>query len=267
MAITVTEIMESREVTDGQAATLYYAIDGTSSESDAIAALKATAPTTVRGLVRQPVEIEPIFTDTLTLDAGRWRGIVRYGQSRIHSSPTGTSSFAFDTGGGTQHITQSIGTVGSYPEGAPDHGGAIQVHDNVVEGVDIIVPVYQFTETHVLPSSSVTTAYKGQVFQLTGRVNDAAFKGCAAGECLFLGATGSSRDDGDWVITYRFAASPNKTGISVGSITGIAKKGWEYLWVSYALDEDAGRPVKKPIAAYVEKVYEIGSFALLGIGT
>ena len=25
-------------------------------------------------------------------------------------------------------------------------------------------------------------------------------------------------------------ASPNQTGLSVGSISGISKKGWEYLW-------------------------------------
>ena len=55
----------------------------------------------------------------------------------------------------------------------------------------------------------------------------------------------------------------------MGEITGIAKKGWEYLWVRYAdaKDDTAKAIVKKPIAAYVEKVYEEGNFAGLGIGT
>jgi len=110
---------------------------------------------------------------------------------------------------------------------------------------------------------------KAAYFSLTGKVNDAAFKGLAAGECLFLGASGSKRGEEDWEITFRFAASLNRTGISVGSITGIAKKGWEYLWVRYADVEDAGSNtlVKQPVAAYVEQVYEYGNFAALGIGT
>ena len=69
-------------------------------------------------------------------------------------------------------------------------------------------------------------------------------------------------------ISFKFAASPNATGLVVGDITGIAKKGWEYLWVRYADAEDTSAKVlvKKPIAAYVEQVYPYGNFAGLGIG-
>jgi hypothetical protein len=55
-------------------------------------------------------------------------------------------------------------------------------------------------------------------------VNDSGFKGFAAGECLFLGAAGTKRGSGDWEIGYRFASSPNVTGLTVGDITGINKK-------------------------------------------
>ena len=60
-----------------------------------------------------------------------------------------------------------------------------------------------------------------------------------------------------------------KTGLTVGDITGIDKKGWEYMWVRYADAEDttAKAIVKKPVAVYVEKVYDAGNFADLGIGT
>ena len=77
------------------------------------------------------------------------------------------------------------------------------------------------------------------------------------------------RGQEDWEITYRFAASPNVSGLVVGSITGINKKGWEYLWVRYAEveDEDAQVLVNRPVAAYVERVYDTGNFAALGIGT
>jgi len=81
-----------------------------------------------------------------------------------------------------------------------------------------------------------------------------------------LGASGSKRGDDEWEITFRFAASPNVTGLTVGDITGVDKKGWEYLWVRYSDAEDQKVLVKQPTAVYVEKVYESGSFAGLGIG-
>jgi hypothetical protein len=53
----------------------------------------------------------------------------------------------------------------------------------------------------------------------------------------------------------------------MGDITGIDKKGWEYLWVRYQDAEDADVLVKQPAAVYVEQVYPYGDFSLLGIGT
>jgi hypothetical protein len=41
---------------------------------------------------------------------------------------------------------------------------------------------------------------------------------------------------------------------------------WEYLWVRYGDVEDQKVLVKQPESAYVERVYEPGNFALLGIG-
>jgi hypothetical protein len=100
-------------------------------------------------------------------------------------------------------------------------------------------------------------------------VNNAAFKGFAAGEVLFLGASGSKRGEEDWEITFRFAASPNRANFQVGPITVASKKGWKYLWVRYADAEDATAKVlvKRSVAAYVEKVYPEGNFAGLGIGS
>ncbi len=99
------------------------------------------------------------------------------------------------------------------------------------------------------------------------RVNSGPFRGFAAGEVLFLGASGTKRGGGDWEITFRFAASRNRTNLTIGDITGISKKGWEYLWVRYADAEDANAKalIKKPVAVYVEKVYEEGDFGALGI--
>lgn len=264
MAVTVHEKWASRELSRGEnpAQDLLYIVRGTDDDLEAKAALAAAAPLVYDGLHRQTYRLE-------RTGQTEWEGSVHYG--RKEPAETGDSSYQFDTGGGTQHITHSRQTAARYaPSGqvAPDFQGAIGATHDSVEGVDVTVPVYNFSETHYIPSASVTDAYKGALFLLTGRTNLAAFRGFAPGEVLFLGASGSKRGEEDWEITYRFAASPNATDLTVGPITGIAKRGWDYLWVRYqdAEDTQAKSLVKRPIGVYIERVYDEGDFSGLGIG-
>ena len=268
MAVTVDEKFESRFVTTGQSPSieLRYIVRGTNDQQEVTSAVGGESPETYdaygSGLLfypRNDITVQPIGHEL-------WEGIVHYGPI----PQTNASTFSFDTGGGTQHITQSGFTANKYAaqgETAPDFKGAIGVTADGVEGVDITVPVYQFVETHYLLDTAVTEAYRGTLFSLTGRVNISPFKGFAVGECLFLGAAGGKRAGGDWEIAFRFAGSPNMTGLVVGDITGIAKQGWEYLWVRYAdfLDQAARAIVKRPVAAYVERVYPYGELNTLGI--
>ncbi|MCC7408665.1 MAG: hypothetical protein IT442_11385 [Phycisphaeraceae bacterium] len=271
MPVTVEERYQSRTVS-GDEAQLIYLVRGTLDHAEALAELLAASPTTVGSISRDTSNCQ-----VEELHNGIWLGTARYIRAGVsHSDPpiVGDSSYSFDTGGGTQHITQSLQTIASHvPSGqtAPNFQGAIGATRDGVDGVDITVPVYRFSETHIKADSAVTGTYKGKVYSLTGKVNSGSFRGFNAGECLFLGASGSKRGGAsgeDWEITYSFAASPNRTGLTVGSITGIAKKGWEYLWVRYEDVEDttAKALAKRPTAAYVEKVYELGDFGDLEIG-
>jgi len=118
----------------------------------------------------------------------------------------------------------------------------------------------------------VTPSYRKQLFRLTSKVNQAAWREFDAGEVIFMGASGARRgtkSTDDWEITFKFSASPNETEIVIGEITGIRKRGWEYLWVRYDDQEDefATMLVKRPRAAYVEQVYRYGDFRQLGIGS
>jgi hypothetical protein len=272
MAITVQERLDSRPASIGRQSNvdLHYQVMGTDDDQAAHDAVVTAAPTTYRNMVRETISLDP--TDRADL----WHATVRYvppGGQKKDPPATGESSFSFDTGGGNQHVTQSLSTSGRYGQSgdsAPDFKGAIGVTSDSVEGCDITVPVYQFSETHYLSDATVTAAYKATLFSLTGKTNNAAFKGCAIGECLFLGASGSKRGTGDWEITFKFAASPNKTNLVIGgNITVASKKGWEYLWIRYhdVVDDTVNMIVKRPCGAYVEKVYEEGSFSSLGIGT
>ena len=261
--ITVTEKFGSRQTSEGESPSidLLFTIAGSDDDLEVKSHLLAASPVLYDGLVRQSTHIEPV-------GALLWDGSVRYGQRK--RPETGESSFSFDTGGGTQHITQSLQTLGSYaPSGKtpPNCQGAIGATGESVEGVDVTVPIYNFSETHYIAAEYVTQAYKAVLFTLTGRINAAPFRGFAAGEVLFLGASGSKRGEEDWEITFRFAASPNVSGMTIGEITGINKRGWDYLWVRYEDAEDATAKalVKRPMAAYVERVYYDGNFSGLGI--
>ena len=269
MPVTCQERYDSREVGSGDspAATFKYVVRGTSSEQDALAAVEAAAPLAYDGLVRTAVEVTPLGDGS-----DLWEGSARYGLMSSKPKEVGESTYQFDTGGGTQHITQAKEHVSSYAppdETPPDHQGAIGVTHDSVEGCDITVPVYNFSETHYFDAAAVTPSYKATLFSLTGKTNSASFKGFAAGEVLFLGASGSQRGDGAWEITFRFAASPNAANLAVGSITVASKKGWEHMSVGYADAEDdqAKCIVKRPKWVDINRVYDAGNFAGLGIGT
>lgn len=256
----IRETADSRTFSLGQQPQreLIYDVIDTEDEEEVRTLLFTTSPAVYLGLVRESIQAEP-------LGGGVWKGYVRY--DRINDT-----EFTFDTAGGSQRITQSLATINSYaPTGltAPNFQGAIGVSDDRVEGAEIPGRSYQFTETYRFADGLITPTYRSNLFQLTGRFNNATFKGFSSGECLLMGVTGSKRGDELWSLTFRFACSPNVTGLSVGTITGISKLGWDYLWVRYADFEDslAYCVVKRPIAAYVERVIQPGNFSLLGIGT
>lgn len=258
MAGTIAEAFGSRTFSLGREAAreLIFVIVGAADEDEAKSLLVANAPAVYEGLVIESIEAEP------QNNSGLWRGRAKY--QRL----SGTDEYTFNTGGGTAKITQALSQTGYASSGTPpDFKGAIGVTKDGVEGVDITVPQYEFSETHYFSDAAVTQAYKLALFNLTGRVNLATFRGFDAGECLFLGANGSKRGDEQWAITFNFACSPNLTGVSVGDITGIDKDGWDYLWVRYEDFEDtlAIELVSRPSSAHVAKVYQDGDFDNLGI--
>lgn len=275
MPVTIDEHTESRSFATGRTAfqERFYTVRGTSDEIEVYTQLASFSPAAVdvdgnplNYLPRSSIAASPLHED-------HWQGRVFYGvDGPLSSEP----SYTFDTSGGSQRIFFSRETISKTPapgETAPENYGLIGVTENGVEGTDIIVPSAVFTETHRKANADVTNAYKGTLIKMTGKVNNAIFRGFDAGELLFLGAYGSRRGIiGDWEITFRWAASENQTNIGIGTgplITVPAKKGWEYLWVRFRDEVDGASStlVKKPVAAYVERVYQLGDYSALLIGT
>ena len=248
-----------------------YLVFGVSDESAALAAARPKVKT-VSGMSLESIEV----VERVSGDTWKVKAIYEVDDDGEQPDDTGeeedTTVFAFDTGGGTKHLNQSIKTDGKYPNDAPDFAGAIEVdNEGNVNGVDVTMPVLNFTETHTLAGSRVSTSYKKTLASLTGTVNKSGFRGFSAGEVLFLGASGTKRSkksSAPWEITYRFAVSPNQAGLQVGDIKVARKYGWDYLWVRYAdkVAEGGKNVVKKPVGVYVEMVYPEGDFGNLGIG-
>ena len=182
-------------------------------------------------------------------------------------------SIAWDTTGGTEHVTQGRNQSAddSHPAAgktAANFSGAINVSGTSVQGIDITVPKFHYTETWVTAASNVTTAYVAKIYKLTGKVNQSAWRAFAAGEALFLGAKAQWQGDQPYIsITFEFEAKPNTT-VTIPGITQFTKKGWEFVWIDYdpAEDGNAAKLVQVPRAAYVNKLYEDGDFSDLGIG-
>lgn len=182
-----------------------------------------------------------------------------------------TVAFSHPSGGGAA-ATTTIGFIG--PATAPNFNCAINVTKDNIEGVDITIPQFHFSETHYLPLALVTADYIKTVMAITGTVNEASFRSFDPAEVLFLGASGSQRNQEDVEVTFKFAASHNAGPgiISVGrgddKIENIIKRGWDYMWVRYKtyIDPVTQSQVKKPEYVYVEQVYPFGDFSLLQIG-
>lgn len=245
-----------------------YRVTGTDSADDAMTLLVATAPpsTAIGGMVLAKVQYDIEVEDHLV-----WTCTASYSKKTREERPPldeFQSQYSFETGGGTVHVKRSPRTAGVYVAAGtpPDFRGAIGWDGNDIAGVDVVSPVFNWSETHCLPPEIVTPAYRLALYRATGKMNDAPFKGLAAGEALFLGASGTARGDGNWEISYRFAGSENAFGMVIDDITVTEKLGWHYLWVYYEPAEDASILIRKPRAVFVEELYKPWDFSTIGIG-
>ena len=259
-------------------ATLKFVIIGTDDQVEAQDALYdaiwSSCPTSdvPGGIPLLGCDVDEFMVDEENPDGGIWDGTARYGYSS-QTDPQ-TTQYDFDTGGGTVHLTQAIATriYGSDPDLA-SFGRLIGVQGDrasgfTVQGIDVPAPVFNWTETHYLPLAYINSHYEDVIADLTGKVNQAAFRSAkgklwAPGSVLFQGCSGSERAGQDAAMSYKFAGSPNVTGITIGDFTGITKRGWEAVDVYTRLDPDSGLPAV--VGVRVHQALEYGDFYRLGI--
>lgn len=147
----------------------------------------------------------------------------------------------------------------------PDYKQAIGVTRDSVAGTDVFTPKFEFTIS--TRNQFMTLPRIRQLRAVGGKTNSAAWRGFAAGEVLYLGATGRFTPDELWNVTHKFAVGENLYAIPLSPTLTVPFKGaWEYLWCAYVDDVNANLVVQVPRAAYVEQVYRSADFTLLGLG-
>jgi len=245
-----------------------YLATGSTNENEVETEAYEYFPPTEGGIGPLRVRVEPIDAER-----GLWEVTTTYNRSGSSSAPLvgAESSFEFEIGTTSTHITQSRRTVAGHSiddeEAVPDFDQAIGVTQDGVDGCDILTPESRFSETHYLSAEFVTPAYRRMLRSMVGKVNLAPFRDHDGGEVLLVGIRGGRRRSDDvWELTFAFATSENAFKIAIGDIVVPRKAGWDYLWVYYEPQVVSDRLVSVPKFAFVEEVYQRADFFDLGIG-
>ena len=267
MSVTWNEKPNSARL-ENKSATLSYTLTGTADREVAYALAMGYSSMLFHELYRSEISLTEVGPQIFNVE-------VRYGTLERKQPEAGDFKWSFDTTGATKHMDYSLSTTNTYVASggtATNHKQAIGADDQGnVEGVDVPDRSFKWQETHQLLLSNYGFSYATTLGAYTGRVNSATFRGFPAYTVRFDGANGSpsSRDPALLEITYNFAVSPSETGLTIGDITGIAKTGWDYLWVFYEQADDdtakKARPIPKQVN--VERVHNSFNFSTLGIGT
>ncbi len=267
MSVTVDEMRVSRSLSTSEMSRKFI-IRGTTDEHDAGVAfqsyLDSLGDINFMKLDNSTVKIEEVA-------ANLWYGEASWKyESAVENPPPNSFNISFDISTQTQHITQAVAHIshhGAIDWITRDFSGAIGVdEDGTIQGVDILIPYPTFQINYTFDEGAVNDSYIQTLVDTVGKVNSDTFHNFQAGTLLLTKVSGQKRDDKKWDISFGFSASENATGLTVGGITGIDKKGWEYMWVYYrtkAVDYGSGLTVhhKVPAQVNVEQVYKTANYA------
>ncbi|VTS01533.1 Uncharacterized protein OS=Isosphaera pallida (strain ATCC 43644 / DSM 9630 / IS1B) GN=Isop_2424 PE=4 SV=1 [Gemmata massiliana] len=299
MSIFVNESPDSRDLnfgSNGGGQVLKYTVRTTAGETEAqiyLAALLGSFPY-FNGFIRNDIKVSPNGAPHL------WKVEISYGTTGVGggdqplggvgsdgSPPTNptapassstplTSGYSFSIRAPRLHFKRSRTTVASFKSGggiATDRQKVIGVtkgDSSEPDGVDW-PPDPSSTFKRTVAKATVTQGYLSTLFNLAGRVNDAAFYGWAAGEVIFLAADGQYTTGEGWSITFEFGVNENEPSIVISPDLPhppevISKRGWEYLWVVNVEQIVGTKRVLVADECYVEELIRPAPFALLQIG-
>ena len=217
-------------------------------------------------------------TDPIDGSDDAYEHVVTYVERKAKESEdqpdTGQSEFSFSIQGqatrinaGFEHHSYSGGN------GTKDdadivnrYGGAINVdRDGKPQGVDIVVPMASYQETHYV--ASITQSWFRGVGGIVGRTNKDKFRAWNPREMLLTSVSGSQRGSEDWALTFEWSVDEHETGLEIAQIQNVEKEAHDYLWVDYRIQPVNGKSALTARAVFVHRVYKPKSYGPLGIGS
>ena len=211
--------------------------------------------------------------DEIEATTGTWKATITWASLNYQ--------YALKIGGQQETVRQSKQVMASAGTGIPawllaQPGAPIGWDGRTVHGTSIYVPQRNWTESVEIPVSDYSFDYEDAVYAVQAApVNSASFRGYHPGQVRFLGMNAQlNAQNPDFVsAAYEFSMSPNFTAaggnpITIGGMT-IDKKGWEYLDVFSApvVDLTVFKLAPQPQYALVHRLYDLGDFSRLNIGT
>jgi hypothetical protein len=284
MSATVAEFKIGTRSADQRKVEREYIIKGVegdtpydSHEDEALAAVHAYAPSTIATIPRRDNQ-----TKVSEITESIYHATVVWSlEEKEEDRPTDECSFTFQITGQNVHITHGKETKAYYPatgETAPttfDNAIGVRKENGkpVIDGTDIIVPQFSFGVSRKVEGADLNGTYVNTLAGLVGTTNISSYTvngvSNAAGELLLTGASGADNADGTASLDLTFLKQPNASSITIAGISGINKKGHEVAWVYCDVRDVTESSVTflkpKPIAVYVERVYDETDFADLDI--
>ncbi len=257
--------------TDGsRSITRPWFVRGATSEAEAIAAVATEAPSIVDGLPLTHVSVDERVKDGYECEAN-------YRSVKPPEPPaTNSSQFNFEIATAPTRIVVPLSAQTVYPSaGLPAPADSDrwligqQGDGSPPEGVEVFEPNASFSETHWLPAASMTETYLRTILRIVGKISNASFRGWDAEEVLCTGVSGTKRGADDWEVSFRFGVKEHQSGMTVAGISGIDKKGWQFLWPRYELKMDGDAFILSNVVEYivVADVFRTAAFSGLGIGS
>lgn len=250
-----------------------WVVYGAASELEAQGAVFLEAPALVDGLVLTHVSAkEGEVQDTYDCTANYGLPLPPEPMPPLEA---GESSFHFEVATQSQRVFTPLQPQTVYPRpglaGPADSSGWLigqQGDGSQPEGVEVFEPIASFSETHILSLGTVTASMQRTLLRIVGKLNDAPFRGWQTEEVMCTGVSGSQRSGEDWEIGFRFGVREHQTDLTICGISGIDKRGWQYLWPRYSVKKDGSEPILANTVDYlvVADVFRTADFTNLGIG-
>jgi hypothetical protein len=203
-----------------------------------------------------------------------WEVTVKYTLPELEGGSSEFVEIGFAMDGGSQTITQSKFVRTSHAatgitDPIPNLGGAIGYTKNGIQGTERLTRGLTFNLTVRFSPDLWTSSYIKTIYSLTKCYNDDVFFTFAAGEVLFLNASGQGSYYKLVPVTFNFLASPNISGAVDPGFPNLSMLGHDVVDYLYyegtdGVSEDL---IMTPKYRYVHEIYDPADLTLLGIGS